>query len=427
MKNQPPCIEWADKIGLRHEDLSSQERLSLHEHLQTCEFCRNAQQDYNFLTERIHALPPPLVKPLPRLSLQLDEQVYTDGMMDQAVDHHAVIKHRPYKSLLPAVALLACAVILPLLSLLLFQYRASRNASLGVQVSIGRNLAIYNDHSNWVHTLVWSGDGKTIASIGDDYTVHVWNAKTAKTLFTTRAGSPSAVTLSPDGKEIAFVKEDQADTFVVKDISSEKETFTCKGAGTSIFILAWSPDGQTIVSADDKGTVQFWSVSEKKSLFTQPYNSLTALAWSPDSTRLVLANFQGEVQVWNVQDGRIITKYTGHNTNSVSSVTWSPDGTSIASASIDNTVHVWDARNRQTLFVYKGHTAPVSTVAWSPDGNRIASGSQDGTVQIWGALTGNHPYVYKGHTSPVSSVAWSPDGIYIASCADKTINVWSSS
>jgi WD40 repeat protein len=425
MKNQPPCLEWADKIGLRHEDLSRQEQTSLHEHLQTCQSCRNAQQDYNFLTERIHALPPPIVKPLPRLSLQLDEMVDTDRMtMDQAMDRHVVSRRRPYEGILSGAFLLAGIVILSLLPLFFSLYRASR--SLGVQAPIGTNLATYTGHSDWVHTLVWSGDGKTIASVGDDYTVHVWNAKTAKAILTTHAGSPSAVTLSPDGKEVAFVKQDQADTFVVKDINTSKELFTCKDTGTSISILAWSPDGQKIVSADDKGNIQIWSVSQKQSIFTGAYNALTALAWSPDSIRLVLANFQGEVQVWNAQEGRIITKYTGHSTNSVSSVTWSPDGTSIASASIDNTVHVWDARNGTTLFVYKGHTAPVSTVAWSPDGNRIASGSHDGTVQIWDALTGNHLYVYKGHSSPVSSVVWSPDGTSIASCAEKTINVWSS-
>ena len=341
MKNKPPCIEWADKIGLRCEDLSPQEHTSLNEHLQTCEFCRDARRDYDFLTARVRALPPPIVKPLPRLSLPLYE-------MDenQMVDRHSFIRHQPYKRILSRGLLLASVVIVLLPLLLFFQYRAR----LGVQVPIGTTITTYNGHSNWVHALVWSQDKEIVASVANDYVVQVWNANNAKTLFTAHTGSPSAITLSPNGKEVAFVEQDQADKFVVKDIRTGKELFACKDTGTSITLLAWSPDGQKIVSADDAGNIQIWSVKNKSSILDRSYDSVSALAWSPDSNRLGLGNFQGEVAVMDVQSDLVITKYTAH-AGAVSSVTWSPDGTRIASASFDTTVRVWDARNGQTLFV----------------------------------------------------------------------------
>ena len=137
---------------------------------------------------------------------------------------------------------------------------------------------------------------------------------------------------------------------MVKDIRTGKELFACKDTGTSITLLAWSPDGQKIVSADDAGNIQIWSVKNKSSILHRSYDSVSALAWSPDSNRLGLGNFQGEVAVMDVQSDLVITKYTAH-AGAVSSVTWSPDGTRIASASFDTTVRVWDARNGQTLFV----------------------------------------------------------------------------
>src|SRR5262249_54313150 len=109
MNNQPPCIEWADKIGLRHEDLSPQEQASLNEHIQTCEFCRNALHDYNFLAERIHALPPPTVKPLPRLSLQLDKQEYPPEVIEKSpIGHHTTSRHQLPERIL--ITLMACAI-----------------------------------------------------------------------------------------------------------------------------------------------------------------------------------------------------------------------------------------------------------------------------------------------------------------------------
>jgi WD40 repeat protein len=417
MKNQPPCIEWADKIGLRDKSLSLQEYTSLNEHLRTCEICSNAQRDYSFLTKGIRALPPPTMKPLPPLSWQPGEDVGTPEVVeDQAVGPRSAIRYKPIR----AVVLLAACFVLALLPLV--WYLSPKNPGLGVPT--GTTITTYNGHSNVVRTLVWSSDSETVASVGTDNTVQIWSIKNAKTLFTAPTSSPSALALSPDGKEIAFVEQDQADTFVIEDINAHKELFVYQGAGTIISLLAWSPDGQKIVSADDGGTVQIWRVGQKDSIFTGVYDSVSALAWSPDSSRLVLGNLQDEVQVWNGENGEFITRYTDH-TGAVSAVAWSPYGKYIASASFDGTVRVWDAVTGKTRLVYKGGTGLVSTVAWSPDEKRIASGSESGTVQIWDAVKGNLLYVYTGHTSLVSSVVWSPNGKYIASCADKTIKVWS--
>jgi WD40 repeat protein len=55
--------------------------------------------------------------------------------------------------------------------------------------------------------MVWSPDGKRIASGSEDNTVQVWDASTGKNLFTYR-GHTSAVNVvawSPDGKRIASV------------------------------------------------------------------------------------------------------------------------------------------------------------------------------------------------------------------------------
>ncbi|MGH2480945.1 MAG: anti-sigma factor family protein, partial [Ktedonobacteraceae bacterium] len=70
MRNQPPCIAWAEKLALRREDLSPADRAALDAHLQTCSACEAAQEDYHFLDSRLRALPLSTLKPFPRLSAQ---------------------------------------------------------------------------------------------------------------------------------------------------------------------------------------------------------------------------------------------------------------------------------------------------------------------------------------------------------------------
>src|SRR5581483_8456056 len=64
-----PCVAWAEKLALRYEDLTPADQADLEAHLATCAVCRAAQADYHFLDARLRALPPPGIKPFPRLSL----------------------------------------------------------------------------------------------------------------------------------------------------------------------------------------------------------------------------------------------------------------------------------------------------------------------------------------------------------------------
>ncbi len=74
MNNELPCGEWADKLALRQQDLSPAEQTALDAHLRVCSACRTAQAEYHFLDARLRALPPPIMKPLPRLVRRQDEQ-----------------------------------------------------------------------------------------------------------------------------------------------------------------------------------------------------------------------------------------------------------------------------------------------------------------------------------------------------------------
>ncbi len=77
-------------------------------------------------------------------------------------------------------------------------------------------LYTYRGHSAGVNTIVWSPNGKRIASGSNDNTVQVWDATTGGH---------------------AFTYHDHSDW---------------------VNALAWSPDGRRIASGGNDGTVQVW-------------------------------------------------------------------------------------------------------------------------------------------------------------------------
>ena len=122
------------------------------------------------------------------------------------------------------------------------------------------------------------------------------------------------------------------------------------------------------------GSAALWTLSQRHA------DRVFGLAWSPDGERLVSGSGfkDGMIILWS-KEGENLTSLDSH-TSSVYRIKWKPDGTMFASASYDRTARIW--KDQKEYAVIEGHPGPVLNLAWSPDGKTLVSSSM-GAIGFW--------------------------------------------
>nr|XP_023400698.1 WD repeat-containing protein 38 [Loxodonta africana] len=116
--------------------------------------------------------------------------------------------------------------------------------------------------------------------------------------------------------------------------------------------------------------------------FGRHHGEVNSSAFSPNGQTLLTASDDGCVYGWETQTGQLLWKLGGH-TGAVKFCRFSPDGRLFASTSCDCTIRLWDVARAKCLQVLKGHQRSVETVSFSPDSRQLASGGWDKRVMLW--------------------------------------------
>ena len=346
----------------------------------------------------------------------------------------------------------------------------------------GKELQTLSGHTAGVKCVAWSANGQRLASGDSMQTALIWDVEFGKLIWTFKlANCPSFLALSADGLRIAC----GFPTHEVQLWDVTKGTFCCLRSGRQVDCLAWSCDGQWLVTGSARA-VCVWNTNNGEILWRRKTGggAVYSVRWSSGERDTVIGTTFGQARTWDAENGRLLRELrntlwnaarkaagplrwdsndqwlahsdgdsvqvfqaecprehchlVGH-TKPVKWMDWSADGQQLATCSDDMTLRIWDIENAQPEEIgeegEESMLAPeavafhqIHSLTWSPDGRLIATGGDDELVKVWNAERGKLVRQLNGHSQKVNSVAWSIDGKWLASGSDdKSVMVWDTS
>ena len=188
--------------------------------------------------------------------------------------------------------------------------------------------------------------------------------------------------------------------------------------------VAVAPDGVTLATGSDDGTVRLWNLATRTSTgqFAAHANWVLCGAISPQGDRLATGGRDNIIRLWSL-DGELKSELVGH-TSTVESLAFLPDGRRLASTSTDGTVRLWDLPSG-TSSIVGTLQKPAVSVASSHDGRLLATGCEDHDIYLWDVESHSLRGRLTGHIEMVQCVEFSPDDTRLASAGkDGSVRVW---
>lgn len=314
---------------------------------------------------------------------------------------------------------------------------AARIAGLSEDAPPHRALA---GHDAAANSVVYSADGRLIASAGNDNVVKIWDAPSGKLIKTLRGhgGRVRSCDFSPDGQFILSGSHDaQAKVW---SLEGYREIRVLKGKlleGHSDIVLSarFSPDGREIVTSSRDRTARTWNAAtgEPLKVLDEGHEFLaTSAVFFKDGRRVLTAAGDNTVRMWNVAAGTqtILIRNTGR----IGALALSHNEQWIVAGSVGSAAQIFRAEDGSPLQTLAPETespqqAAVTALAFSADDRLLLVGDVHGRCRVWARAKESDKWterhLWRNHSRRITAAAFLPDGSRaLTASLDNSVAQW---
>lgn len=255
-----------------------------------------------------------------------------------------------------------------------------------------------------------SPDGQYAVTGGRDYpprkiqVLQLWDIKTRKEIgkMSGHTDVIHSVKFSPNGKQVASGSSD--DTVRLWDVATGKQLRCFKGQQGTVYTVAFSPDGKKILSAsrntaamDKNGNdyrLRLWDIESEAEDASLPghVEKITSVNFLADPRYAISSSgrlhmnetnaIDPLVRVWDLHSRKEIRRFVG-NKEGVASVMLTFDKKFAFLACGDGSMRLCELEGGGEVHRFEGRGKKMLSVAISRNSHYVVTGSEDGRLLLW--------------------------------------------